>query len=71
MNTNEKPSYDILNRKLLQFSFHRALTLKSLQNAFFFKTVQKCHPQRQHHETLLQLYVDIIIISVYIDQSSS
>ena len=24
-------------------------------------TVQKCHPQRQHHETLLQLYVDIII----------
>ena len=33
MNTNEKP-YDILNRKLLQFSFHRALTLKSLQNAF-------------------------------------
>ena len=25
-------------------------------------TVQKCHPQRQHHETLLQLYVDIIII---------
>ena len=23
-------------------------------------TVQKCHPQRQHHETLLQLYVDII-----------
>ena len=27
-------------------------------------TVQKCHPQRQHQETLLQLYVyvDIIII---------
>ena len=25
-------------------------------------TVQKCHPQRQHHETLLQLFVDIIII---------
>ena len=25
-------------------------------------TVQKCHPQRQHHKTLLQLYVDIIII---------
>ena len=24
--------------------------------------VQKCHPQRQRHETLLQLYVDIIII---------
>ena len=25
-------------------------------------TGQKCHPQRQHHETLLQLYVDILII---------
>ena len=25
-------------------------------------SVQKFHPQRQHHETLLQLYVDIIII---------
>ena len=25
-------------------------------------TVQKFDPQRQHHETLLQLYVDIIII---------
>ena len=25
-------------------------------------TVQKCHPQRQRHETLLQLYVDIIVI---------
>ena len=25
-------------------------------------TVQKWHPQIQHHETLLQLYVDIIII---------
>ena len=35
MNINEKPHYDILNRKLLQFSFHRALTLKSLQNVFF------------------------------------
>ena len=35
MNTNEKPPYDILNRKLLQFSFHSALSLKSLQNASF------------------------------------
>ena len=25
-------------------------------------TVQKCHLQRQRHETLLQLYVDIIVI---------
>ena len=25
--------------------------------------VQKCHPQRQHRETLLQLYDIIIIIS--------
>ena len=24
--------------------------------------VQKCQPQRQRHETVLQLYVDIIVI---------
>ena len=60
MNTNEKPSYDILNRKLLQFSFHRA-TLKSLQNALFNRGVKT----KPYYTNLVSLCVSWILCDSY------